>query len=152
MIGAMSYWLLRQSEVVLCWIAIPALLICLLPFPAMFRMLLTGEGLVLTETGIRNYTSFARFIPRGEIADVRVDNHLGIDVIALEIRDLEKVLCHMGVIERMLSRFTLRSSGIGPSISVRLLDGEATEIEQVLRRYVDDAGGRLPDSPTGVRA
>jgi hypothetical protein len=111
-----------------------------LTLPRLIRMLITGQAVVLTDRGVINKTSAINFVEWGEIRGAHIEDQLGITTVVLNLRNPDRVLARVPIVERALLRFSMKRYGLEPSLSAAFVEGGAEHLlSQIIRRIAERA-------------
>ena len=98
-------------------------------------MLMSGKAVVIGPDGLLNYTSAVAFVAWGELKGAHMERPFGISIIALELHDVDAVVGRTMILNRLLLRYSMKSSGIGLSISTAFISvGAERTLDLILGR------------------
>ena len=112
-------------------ITVPAFAFAYLSVP-LFRMLMTGEAMVVTDRGILDHTGGLEFVAWSELRGANIRSCFGSDFIELELRDPEPVLQRLAPVPRLVMRHYVRSFDGRLSLSASLVRDSSESLHDVI--------------------
>jgi hypothetical protein len=140
-VAILVYWyrLRNPAAAIYMTVALVAFLIYVLYWPA--RMLVTGVALIVTDSGLTDFTSGLGFLAWAEIRGVEIHRYFGIDLVDLCVADEDAILARLPMLRRAMWRYFIKNSGGAFNIKAGFVVGGA---EPILKTIRDRAAGGLP--------